>query len=232
MIFFCISLVYLFFTNSLQAQSEHQLQRIGSKAYVQGDYAISVQKFEQSTQLNPTSFKGFYNLGNAYYKQKQYAAAAKNYKKALDLSQTNADKARIQYNWGNALLSNSKQKLAARINKEEKALVITQLSTAIELYKQTLRLQPLDYDAKTNLATAFKLWRENNPKNPPSESKQANQAANNQSAPTNKIEHEAVAADDKDLKKLLQIMEQEDKKMQRNRNRKKKKNLNTGKKDW
>lgn len=232
MIFFCISLLYVLYSNPLQAQSEHQLLLKGSRAYELEDYAFSVQKFEQSIQINPTSFKGFYNLGNAYYKQKHYATAAKNYKKALDLSQKNADKARIQYNWGNALLSNSKQKLAARINKEEKALIITQLSTAIELYKQTLRLQPQDYDAKINLATAFKLWRENSPKKSPSDSNQAKQSANNQSAAANKIEKTEGDEEDKDLKKLLQIMEQEDRKMQQKRSRNKKKRLSTGKKDW
>ncbi len=225
-----ISLLTTFFWCHLQAQSEQQLLQNGSRAYEAEDYVFAIQQFKESLALNPNTFKNYYNLGNAFYKQKEYASAAINYQKALELSSTNSDKAAIEYNWGNALLVDSRQKLEEQPNKEEKAALVQNLTKAIDHYKQALRFQPQDFEAKINLAMAFKLWRKHSPlSSPPKESKQAQDKTNTNASSAEKPQKDNK---DKDWKKLMQMIDQEDKKMQQKRNRSNKKNSTAGKKDW
>ena len=225
-----ISLLTTFFWCHLQAQSEQQLLQNGSRAYEAEDYVFAIQQFEESLALNPNTFKNYYNLGNAFYKQTEYASAAKNYQKALELSSTNSDKAAIEYNWGNALLVDSRQKLEEQSNKEDKAALVQNLTKAIDHYKQALRFQPQDFEAKINLAMAFKLWRKHSPlSSPPKESKQAQDKTNTNASSAEKPQKDNK---DKDWKKLMQMIDQEDKKMQQKRNRSNKKNSTAGKKDW
>ncbi len=225
-----ISLLTTFFWCHLQAQSEQQLLQNGSRAYEAEDYVFAIQQFKESLALNPNTFKNYYNLGNAFYKQKEYASAAINYQKALELSSTNSDKAAIEYNWGNALLVDSRQKLEEQSNKEDKAALVQNLTKAIDHYKQALRFQPQDFEAKINLAMAFKLWRKHSPlSSPPKESKQAQDKTNTNASSAEKPQKDNK---DKDWKKLMQMIDQEDKKMQQKRNRSNKKNSTAGKKDW
>lgn len=225
-----ISLLTTFFWCHLHAQSEQQLLQNGSRAYEAEDYVFAIQQFKESLALNPNTFKNYYNLGNAFYKQKEYASAAINYQKALELSSTNSDKAAIEYNWGNALLVDSRQKLEEQSNKEDKAALVQNLTKAIDHYKQALRFQPQDFEAKINLAMAFKLWRKHSPlSSPPKESKQAQDKTNTNASSAEKPQKDNK---DKDWKKLMQMIDQEDKKMQQKRNRSNKKNSTAGKKDW
>lgn len=214
------------------AQSEHDLLLEGCDAYNKQDYAAAVQLFELAAKENPDGLKSRYNLGNAYYQQKDYIKAAQNYEQSFELSPTNNSKAKVLYNWGNCLLMHSKAQLKKEAAQQDKKGVLQNLKSAIEHYKESLRLQPQDYDAKINLATAFKLLRENSPpKTPPNQGKQQKQQ-NQKIAPSNNIDKNEEQNKNKDLNKLMKMIEQEDKKVQQKLMKKEKKTTRNGQNDW
>lgn len=73
-----------------------------TEAYEQGDYAQAVTLYQQIIAEHGTSSALYYNLGNAYYKQRDFAHAILQYERALLLNpsdqdiQTNLEMARLQ----------------------------------------------------------------------------------------------------------------------------------------
>lgn len=60
-------------------------------AYQKGDYARAIELYEQSAARDGISAALYYNLGNAYYKNRQYPQAILNYERALLLEPRNED---------------------------------------------------------------------------------------------------------------------------------------------
>ena len=84
---------------AISANSYTETFNNANAAYLAGNYAQAIQLYEQlvsESVYNPTVF---YNLGNAYYRNKQIAPAIANYERALyqnprfDNAQENLDKA-------------------------------------------------------------------------------------------------------------------------------------------
>ncbi len=72
-----------------------------NEAYAKEDYATAVQLYEQTAQEEGVSPDLYYNLGNAYYKQREYAEAILNYERALLLNPSHED-ARFNLEMANA----------------------------------------------------------------------------------------------------------------------------------
>lgn len=122
------------------AQKERSDIRQGNKLYEKGEFASSEKSYTEALKKNPESTEASFNLGGAIYKQERWKEASAAY---AELSKAaGAENPAVFYNWGNAEL---KQR---------------QLDQAIENYKQSLRLNPNDREAKFNLAYAQKLKQE------------------------------------------------------------------------
>ena len=81
LLFFCLCTV-LFGQNLLSQANE---------AYSREDYKKAAELYEKMLQEEGISSDLYYNLGNAYYKDKQYPKAILNYERALLLSPGNED---------------------------------------------------------------------------------------------------------------------------------------------
>jgi tetratricopeptide (TPR) repeat protein len=83
-----------------------------------------------------------FNLGDALYKQKKYDEAGKQFLDNSNVTMNNRKKSNSFYNLGNSMLNNSK------------------IEESIEAYKNSLKLNPNNPEAKYNLAYAQDLLKQ------------------------------------------------------------------------
>jgi Ca-activated chloride channel family protein len=115
----------------------HRLLREGDRLYREQAYEQAAERYK-AAEDKQSGTQGSYNLGNTYYQQGDYARAARQFEQAAETASRAEDKARAYYNLGNSYYQQQ------------------QLDKSIEAYKQSLRLQPGDTQAKNNLAVALR----------------------------------------------------------------------------
>ncbi len=130
-----VSIMLLSVVAGASAQSK-KLVSDGNKLYEQKKYKEAGAAYQQAIQKDPTSIPGMFNLGNSLYQQKQYEASRKVLANAAKNTTDKTAKAGVNYNIGNTYMSEKKWQ------------------EAIDAYKQTLKNNPQDADAKYNLSYA------------------------------------------------------------------------------
>jgi len=143
-----ITILFLAMTLISWSQQENRLIRQGNRQYDDGNYKKAEIDYIKSTQAEKASHKGFYNLGDAWYMQKNYLQASAAFDTLRTFKMDDETRSKSYYNLGNSLLK-------AAIDSAQLAQQV--LPPSIEAYKQSLRLNPVDTDAKYNLAYAQKL---------------------------------------------------------------------------
>lgn len=143
-----ITLLFLAMTLVSWSQQENRLIRQGNRQYEDGNYKKAEIDYFKSTQSGKASHKGFYNLGDSWYMQKNYLQASAAFDTLRTFKMDDETRSKSYYNLGNSLLK-------AGIDSAQLAQQV--LPRSIEAYKQSLRLNPADTDAKYNLAYAQKL---------------------------------------------------------------------------
>ena len=105
---------------------------------------IRDRRYERALEAAPESFEATYNLGNALYKAERFDKAEQTMRKAAaDSLRADGERAEAFYNLGNAQFKQQKYK------------------EALESYKQSLRLNPADQQAKYNYAYTKRLLDDN-----------------------------------------------------------------------
>ena len=130
------------------SQQENRFIRQGNRQYDDGKYKEAEIDYLKSTQSGKASHKGFYNLGDAWYMQENYLQASAAFDTLRTFKMDDETRSKSYYNLGNSLLK-------AALDSAELAQQI--LPSSIEAFKQSLRLNPDDADAKYNLAYAQKF---------------------------------------------------------------------------
>lgn len=143
-----ITLLFLAMALLSWSQQENRYIRQGNKQYEDGNYKKAEIDYLKSTQSGKASHKGFYNLGDAWYMQENYLQASAAFDTLRTFKMDDETRSKSYYNLGNSLLKAAldSAKLAQQV-----------LPPGIEAYKQSLRLNPGDADAKYNLAYAQRL---------------------------------------------------------------------------
>lgn len=142
------SLLLIFITTFSWGQNEKKLIRKGNKSYEQGNYQEAEIDYIKAVQSEDPTHKGLFNLGDALFQQDNYLEATAVFDSVATLNLDEETMSKVYYNLGNSLL-----KLA-----EDSAEIGSKvLPASIESYKNSLRINPTDYDAKYNLAYAQKL---------------------------------------------------------------------------
>jgi Ca-activated chloride channel family protein len=121
---------------SMASAQSQKLVREGNKLYEQNKFKEAGATYQKALQKDPTSIPGMFNLGNSLYQQKQFDASRKILAGAAKNAKDKGSKAEVNYNIGNTYMSEKKWE------------------DAIESYKQTLKNNPQDADAKYNLSYA------------------------------------------------------------------------------
>ncbi len=229
-----IKLFLIFFllcgTEITFGQSAHQLLREGDQYYKKGEYNKAETAYRKADEIKPV-VKSKYNRSNAIYKQNRYDEAIQSYEEAAATATSEQDKADIYYNLGNAHYQNKDYK------------------ESIDAYKKSLGYNPDDIKTKENLALARQALkkvqqqqRQNSKQNQDNKDKQDDQQDQDNSnqqnqdnpngSPESKDKHNEQQAqnqinEDKnnskmskeEAKKLLEIMDEEEKKVQQNMRR-------------
>ena len=120
-------------------KAERKNVREGNKLYESEKYTESEIAYRKSLEVNPRSTEGTYNLGNSLYKQGKFPEAAGQGEKMVATPEGKARLSEVYHNMGNIFMQNK------------------DYGKAVEVYKQSLRLNPKDDETRYNLALAQKL---------------------------------------------------------------------------
>lgn len=200
---FCVFMAGFAFTAN--AQAEKKYIRHGNREYDRNLFSESEISYRKATDKNKESRDAWFNIGDALYKQKKYDEAGKQFLNSSDIIEDPEKKSASFYNLGNSLLMNS------------------QIKESIEAYKESLRLNPDNNEAKFNLAYAQDLLQQqqqqqqqNNDEDKQDQNKdnseQNGQNENNKN--NNQQQNEQQAISKEDAERLLNALASDEKKVQ------------------
>lgn len=111
--------------------------RKANEAYENGNYTEAEQLYKSAIEQEPDNAKLYFNLGNAQAKQGKIEEAIRSFMEFRSLTESPREKAKAEYNIGTLLAENRKWKPAA------------------SHFKNALKLNPRDMDAKHNYERAL-----------------------------------------------------------------------------
>ena len=161
--------IFILIKTTTFSQTAHKMLREGDASYKKENYKTAEENYRKSLEAQASS-KGNFNLGNAIFKQQRFDDAIKQYDGISNKSSDNSLKSSALYNKGNA-----------HFWKKE-------YDKAVEAYKEALRLNPKDEDAKTNLAKAKRMLQEQQKQ----QQKQQNQQSQQQNQKDKKDEQKKM----------------------------------------
>ena len=121
------------------SQNERKYIRHGNSQYLKEKYDDAEVQYRKALEKNPGSKKADYNLANTLYKQEKYQAAGTKYLNLAENEKEKRELSRYYYNLGNSLFKENN------------------LKESIEAYKNSLKNNPADMDAKHNLQLAMNM---------------------------------------------------------------------------
>ena len=130
----------------------------GVENYRKGQYQTAQQNFEAVAQQNPQNTRALYNAGNASFLNGDFEKAKTYFDNYVQAASAPSDKARGFYNMGNVHLQEA---MAAEGNPQTSGQAQSQYKNAINAYKQSLKYNPNDADAKYNLTYAMNKLQQN-----------------------------------------------------------------------
>ena len=111
----------------------------GNQLYQQQRYKDAAATYQKALNKDPNNYSGLFNLSNSLYQQKQYDSSRKFLASSEKAIKDKNGKSAVDYNIGNSYMAQQKYE------------------DAVKSYKQTLRNNPNDLDAKYNLSYAEEM---------------------------------------------------------------------------
>ena len=211
-----ISLFFLLISTFFVAGQEgHKFLLKGDQSYQDEDFERAELNYRRALEKE-NSTKGAYNLGNSTYRQERYDEAISHFETAAESANNDAVKAQAYHNLGNAHFQAGKYK------------------ESVEAFKNALRLSPADISTKQNLLRAIRKLSPPQQQQQPQqgenqdsqEQQQQNQDQNDQQQnnqqqqqqdqdqSSKKQQDQSQDLSKKEAEKLLEIMDQEEQKVQ------------------
>lgn len=137
-----IILIIIFSLSSslmLFSQAERKLIRKGNKAYEEKNYSEAEVFYKKAKEIQPELFQVRKNLGSALYRMDNFESSANEFTEYTVAARNEKETSEALYNLGNALLQ------AGEYQK------------SIETYKQSLRSNPGNNEARYNLQIAQEM---------------------------------------------------------------------------
>jgi len=135
-------LILLLVSFAGHAQQTDKAIRQGNKLYGKADFESAEAKYREVLEADPTSQKGLFNQGGAYYQQEKYEEALQNYEISAEMMDDPVQRAGAYHNLGNTFFRSQ------------------ELEKSIEAYKNALRLNPMDEETRYNLALAQSMLKQ------------------------------------------------------------------------
>jgi tetratricopeptide (TPR) repeat protein len=133
-----VAMLFLFVGFNSFAQNANETIKKGNDAYKKNDYETATKKYGEVVQKNENNATAQFNLGNALYKTEKKDDAVNTFEKAAITFSKPAEKSNALYNKAVVLQNNKK------------------LEECILNYKNALKLNPNNEDARHNLQLALK----------------------------------------------------------------------------
>lgn len=137
-----LTLFLLFSTFAATAQVDRKEVREGNREYKRAKWDNAYLSYRKALERDSTSTAAIYNLSNTLFKKGSSDEAEKRLTPLLEQELEHNLTAPIHYNLGNYLLDRK------------------EYQQAIEHYKSSLRVNPSDIEAKSNLAYAQKMLKD------------------------------------------------------------------------
>jgi Ca-activated chloride channel homolog len=188
----------------VSAQDENTAIREGNKLYKERQYDKALPAYQKAIEQNPNNSIARYNLANARYRTGNLPDAEKSFDELIEKTNEKSYKEKGYYNKGVSL---TKQK---------------KLLKSIEAYKNALKLDPADEDARFNLQKALTELKK---QNQPQEQKQQQQKQQKQKQQNNKL-------DKKKIEQYLKSLEQKEQEVQRKIQQNRSRSVTQPEKDW
>ena len=134
-----VLIMILLSTMAMAQNNTNSLLQQGNKLYDQKRYDEATANYLQALKKDPNNATGLFNLGSALYQKKQYDSSRKLMVATADAIKDKGGKSAAHYNIGNTYMAQRKWE------------------DAIASYKNTLRKNPQDADAKYNLSYAEEM---------------------------------------------------------------------------
>jgi len=191
-------------------QEEVKLVQKANLLYKQKQFDLSLPEYRKAVTINPTNYIAQYNLGNVLYRKENWTEAELAYNNAIEHAKSGSAKQKAFYNKG---VSFSRQK---------------KLEESIESYKNALKIDARDEDARINLQKALlelKKKRESgenkSPKKPQQKQQPKQQPKENQSKLSKK-----------QVEQLLKALRQKEQQVQQKMQQQKTRSTTNPEKDW
>lgn len=125
---------------SAQQMKERGLVRKGNREFKREQFEKSVDSYQRALQYDSTCFEAKYDLASALYRTERYDKAEKTLLSIVgDSTRTEKERGEVAYNLGNTQFAQQKYK------------------EALSSYRQAMRCNPNDEDAKFNYAFTKRL---------------------------------------------------------------------------
>ena len=125
---------------SAQQMRERGLVRKGNREFKREQFEKSVDSYQRALQHDSTCFEAKYNIASALYRTERYDKAEKTLLGIVnDTTRTELERGEVAYNLGNTQFAQQKYK------------------EALSSYRQAMRCNPNDEDAKFNYAFTKRL---------------------------------------------------------------------------
>lgn len=189
------------------AQSVESDIKKGNDLYREKQYQPAANAYDEALARDPASRIAKFNRASVTYRLSKYSEAIKSFEDIAKEESTAENKSRAFYNKG-AILSSQKR-----------------LEESIDAYKNALRQNPNDKDARENLQKALlELKKKTPPKKEKDKSRQKEQQQNKKQQPR---------MNPRDAEQKLKLLEQKEKALQqRMQNQKATNTSGGGRKDW
>ena len=198
----------LFFAVRIEAQKENALIRKGNHFYKEQKLDQSKLEYQKAIQQSPENPTAHYNLGNAQYRSSEWEDAASSYEQSIHNSNEKSFSEKGYYNKGVALIRDQK------------------LAESIDSWKQALKLDPNDQEARENLQKALmELKKQQSQQNKENQKQQSKDQEEQPKPQPSKLSKQQV-------EQLLKALEQKEKNVQDKMNQNRVKSLSQPDKDW
>ena len=146
-----------------QRMPERHLVRKGNRQYERAKYDESIDNYSRALQKDPNCFEAKFNTANVQMQKELYEKAEQTLRKlAQDSTRTELERGDVSYNLGNALFAQQK------------------LEEALDCYRNAMRMNPDDVDAKHNYALTKLLLQQQQDQQQQDQNTQNNQDNQNQ----------------------------------------------------
>ena len=227
-----VFILMLFFTvinSELFAQDTDRIIQKGNEAYKRKEYKMAEISYDEVLTQDPYNNTAKYNKAAALYRQAKPEESIKSWEDLAFKTEKKDLKSKAYYNKGAILSSQYEEAKKANVKVKNKSDLLNQAETvmleaSVEAYKNALRQNPDDKEARENLQKALlELKKKKNP--PKKDDKKKQQQQKQQQQPQPKMNQ-------KEAEQRLKLLEQKEKEVQERLQKEKSKTGGGQGKDW